>query len=315
MALTPEDIIEKEFLVGLRGYDKDEVRDFLVTVASDYREVIESAGAAPDGRATVATELDGVASEAAVEAPAATLVPGAGTGTTAPEAWALMGQEVAAVLRTAHEQVAELKVKGEADVAEHRRAVEAQADLTKVEAEKYAAELRTNAEAWAEARQTEADTDREEANRTLASSQDEALSLVADAQQRADRMLESTERRARERAEEVLAAARAQLAELQQSQSESHRRLQDARAFVGRAIDTFEATDQLDLDADVEVIGDGAGSGLFSSQSAAEPPSFEPADDTSAMAGEDLDAAITHSDVAGFAEADALTEDELEGER
>ncbi|MCU1454719.1 MAG: DivIVA protein, partial [Acidimicrobiales bacterium] len=33
MALTPDEIAGKEFLVGLRGYDKDEVRAFLTVVA------------------------------------------------------------------------------------------------------------------------------------------------------------------------------------------------------------------------------------------------------------------------------------------
>ena len=33
MSLTPDEIATKEFLVGLRGYDKEEVRSFLRTVA------------------------------------------------------------------------------------------------------------------------------------------------------------------------------------------------------------------------------------------------------------------------------------------
>ena len=51
-----------------------------------------------------------------------------------------MGEEVAAVLRTAHEQVAALKAKGEADIAEQKQAAESQADAVKVEAEQYAAD-------------------------------------------------------------------------------------------------------------------------------------------------------------------------------
>ena len=61
-----------------------------------------------------------------------------------------MGEEVAAVLRTAHEQVAALRIKADEEAAEHRRALEAQADLARVEAEKYSADLRANAEAWAD---------------------------------------------------------------------------------------------------------------------------------------------------------------------
>jgi DivIVA domain-containing protein len=34
---TPEEIDSKEFLITLRGYDKDEVKAFLKAVAADYR--------------------------------------------------------------------------------------------------------------------------------------------------------------------------------------------------------------------------------------------------------------------------------------
>src|SRR3954451_22279721 len=47
MALTPEDIESKKFLVGLRGYDKDEVTAFLHEVADDYRSAIDGAGTGP----------------------------------------------------------------------------------------------------------------------------------------------------------------------------------------------------------------------------------------------------------------------------
>lgn len=39
MAILPEDIETKEFVVALRGYDKDEVHDFLKAVAEELREV------------------------------------------------------------------------------------------------------------------------------------------------------------------------------------------------------------------------------------------------------------------------------------
>lgn len=247
MAMSPEEIAEREFLVGLRGYDKDEVRDFLTDVASDYRSLLESAQASPDGAAgpdAPGTDVATQPAEAEVAAAPteAAAVPGAGTGTTSPQDWARMGEEVAAVLRTAHEQVDALKGRAEEDAAERRRAAEAQADLTKVEAEKYAADLRTNAEAWAESRQGEADADRDEAKRVLANAQDEALSLVADAEKRANRMLAATERKARSRAEEALETARAQLRQLHESQAEAHQRLETARTFVSQAIDTFQTS-------------------------------------------------------------------------
>ena len=48
MALTPEDIESKKFLVGLRGYDKDEVTAFLVEVATDYRSALDGGRAGAD---------------------------------------------------------------------------------------------------------------------------------------------------------------------------------------------------------------------------------------------------------------------------
>ena len=37
--MQPEDIESKEFLVVLRGYDKDQVREFLAQVAAEFRKV------------------------------------------------------------------------------------------------------------------------------------------------------------------------------------------------------------------------------------------------------------------------------------
>lgn len=261
MAMSPEEIAEREFLVGLRGYDKDEVRDFLTVVAEDYRSVLESATAPPDqaGAADVDTAAQPGEPEAAAAPPdVAEAIPGAGTGTTSPQDWSRMGEEVAAVLRTAHEQVGALKARGEEEAEERRRAAEAQADLTKVEAEKYGADLRANAEAWAESRQSEADADREEARRALANAQEEALSLVADAEKRANRMLAATERKARTRAEEALETARAQLRELLESQSEAHHRLEAARTYVSQAIDTFQSAPEDHLSEPAEVVDEPA---------------------------------------------------------
>lgn len=44
--MRPEEIEGKEFLVSLRGYDKDDVRSFLREVAAEYRKLAE--GEAPE---------------------------------------------------------------------------------------------------------------------------------------------------------------------------------------------------------------------------------------------------------------------------
>lgn len=53
MALLPEEIEGKRFLVALRGYDKDQVHAFLALVADEHRALLE--GNAPGG---VALERD-----------------------------------------------------------------------------------------------------------------------------------------------------------------------------------------------------------------------------------------------------------------
>jgi len=41
MALTPLDIQNKSFQTKMRGYEKDEVDDFLDIVVRDYEEVVQ----------------------------------------------------------------------------------------------------------------------------------------------------------------------------------------------------------------------------------------------------------------------------------
>lgn len=48
MALTPLDIHNKEFTRGFRGYDEDEVNDFLDHVIKDYEKVIREKKALED---------------------------------------------------------------------------------------------------------------------------------------------------------------------------------------------------------------------------------------------------------------------------
>jgi DivIVA domain-containing protein len=65
--VEPEDIENKEFMVSLRGYDKDEVREFLTEVAAAFR-TLSSADqpTAPDDAvsAEVATVMRSIVSEA-----------------------------------------------------------------------------------------------------------------------------------------------------------------------------------------------------------------------------------------------------------
>jgi DivIVA domain-containing protein len=172
MSLTPEEIAEKEFLVGLRGYDKDEVRAFLNQVAQAF-------AAASGG-----------------SAPAAAAAPAAASGGTD---WSNVGDEIAAVLRTAHEQAATLRADAERDVAS----------------------LRSQAEADAETKKAAAERKHSEADEKLSTAQTDALNLVAEAQSRVDRMIETSKIKAKEEAETAISDLTRQIDELTRARADA----------------------------------------------------------------------------------------------
>lgn len=60
MALTPEQIATKDFAVGLRGYDQDEVREYLHLVAAQLTDSAKELASAADP----AADISGAAAEA-----------------------------------------------------------------------------------------------------------------------------------------------------------------------------------------------------------------------------------------------------------
>src|SRR5947208_10105201 len=89
---SPEEIESKEFLVVLRGYDKDEVGSFLRAVADDVRSLTEQVAQGADGAAAEP------APPAAAQAPVEQAAP-ASSG----DVFTDLGSEMAAVLRSANE--------------------------------------------------------------------------------------------------------------------------------------------------------------------------------------------------------------------
>lgn len=125
MPFSPEEIESKEFLITLRGYDKDEVQAFLRAVAADYRGVVESAR---------------------TPAPVTTGNP-----------FESLGEEVGTVLKVARESANALRQKAEDEAAATRRRAEeesaalrnaasAAAKRLTEEAERHAIEVRASAE-------------------------------------------------------------------------------------------------------------------------------------------------------------------------
>jgi cell division initiation protein len=122
---SPEEIESKEFLITLRGYDKDEVQAFLRAVAADYRSLADTS------RAPV---------------PVSTSNP-----------FESLGEEVGTVLKVARESANALRQKAEDEAgAARRRAEEESAALRNAasaaakrlteEAERHAIEVRAAAE-------------------------------------------------------------------------------------------------------------------------------------------------------------------------
>lgn len=128
--MTPEEIEATEFFVGMRGYEKSEVRDFLMAVAAEQRALLERVA-----------EL-----EAGAPAPAADPIDE-------------LGRQVTAVVRTAQEagralvaeaeqSAADLRSSAERDVRraeEEAAAARRDAEAQRLEGERLLAEARTEA--------------------------------------------------------------------------------------------------------------------------------------------------------------------------
>jgi DivIVA domain-containing protein len=121
---TPEEIDSKEFLITLRGYDKDEVKAFLKAVAADYRAALSSADSGQDAPTS---------------------------------AYEALGKDIGQVLQVAKQSADQLKRKAEEDATSMRRRAEEEAAnlrdaassaarrLTE-EAERHAVQVRAEAE-------------------------------------------------------------------------------------------------------------------------------------------------------------------------
>jgi DivIVA domain-containing protein len=133
-----------------------------------------------------------------------------------------LGQEVEAVLRTAHEQAARM-----------RGAAKRSADATRNDAALYSLEQKRGA-----------DQDRDEAKRMLVRSQERSASLVRQAEEQAAGIVRTAEALARTRTTQVLAQAQRRLDRLTRDEHQAQSRLRTA---------------QLDLQAVIERVGDPGG--------------------------------------------------------
>lgn len=240
MAMTPEDIASKEFALGLRGYDKDEVRAYLQAVADDLRATVEAAAVQPadgdePGGSTVDAEVvepaktgasadrpasgDAVASDAPETDPDASAAALVGAAASPPD-WSNLGEEIASVLRSAHEQ---------------------------------ANALRSDAELQAAAIRQQAEQERTEAADALAAAQHESLDLVAGAQARIDDRLAKAKESATREAEASVAELTAQIGELTTTRDAVRTELAALRARISDAIGSDDDAAADDAVADEEL--------------------------------------------------------------
>lgn len=170
--MRPEDIRERDFMVGLRGYDKDEVRSFLSEIADAHgaalAEIEQLRSAPPVAAAPVVAPADDR------------------------DEFEHLGASVAAILRVAKESAAEMSADAEARAAEIRAAAETQATQTRESAERYAESMRG-----------QADEVRSQAQGALDNARAQADAIVREANERASRISMEVEARIASRIEEA----------------------------------------------------------------------------------------------------------------
>jgi DivIVA domain-containing protein len=230
MAIAPDEIEAKEFSVAVRGYDKDEVRSYLSSLASTLRE---SGAPDPDTIADreflaavrgydkdeVRAYLRDVAAElrdgAGVVQPAAATAPAEADS----DPFDTLGAEVAAILRSAKEG------------AEARRQA----------AERDAEQIRAAAERDAKRMVDEARSELERAEQIRSDAEQQAKQIRATAEQQGSARIREAEGEVRKLEER----AAARLAELRQRERDLADRLSAAESLIAAMREELTGTDLL----------------------------------------------------------------------
>jgi DivIVA domain-containing protein len=223
MALSPEEIEGREFGLSRRGYDRDEVDDFLLEVADTVRQA-EAAPTAPAGEG-------GPAGDDATH-PLRSRI-GAGRDT---DEYALLGEEVAAVLRTADEGAARRKADAEAEATRIREEAEAEANRMQDEADGYAHRLRTETETETERIRAEAEVEARNARTALEEATEQARMTIQQAKDEAEALAREAEESAGRRRQELLAGAERQADQAASIERDVHGRLVSVRDDLDQAV-------------------------------------------------------------------------------
>jgi DivIVA domain-containing protein len=219
MALSPDEIEGREFALSRRGYNRDEVDEFLVSVADTVREAEAAAQAAPEG-----SDADTDAAEPP-EGGTHPLRSRLQSGPADTDDYGRLGAEVAAVLRTA-------------DEGAQKRRSEAEAEATRIrdEADGYAHRLRTETEAEAERVRAEAEVEARNARTALEEATDQARLTIQRANDEAESLRREAEESAGVRRRELLAEAEHQADRAAGVERDVHGRLLSVRDDLDQAV-------------------------------------------------------------------------------
>lgn len=239
MAITPEEIEQRSFAFVRRGYDTEEVDTFLAEVAATLRDA-----QAESARLNAELAAEPPPPPPPPETPITAVTAGG-------DDFSRLGEEVAAVLRQAHESVARLREQAEAEAQQTRHEAEAESALLREQAQR---EL-------------------DEANNVLNRTQAEADAKRAEIQREADATTEQAVNRARARTREIIEQAKLDARAAIDAQRAVRERLEGTRGDVDRALerlaDDVEARfDDIDLVTPLPGEGEGENGG--------EPPSPPP---------------------------------------
>ncbi len=226
--LGPDDLVGREFAIGLRGYDRDEVDAFLGMAAEAWRSSLSSTppinGLSSSAMAALAGS-QAAGSDAEAEGPTDPFAaPADPFAAPVDDAFAAPAPPPADPEPAA--EVAEAPVATIVDepATEGTRA-EAERDRTTAYAERKAAEL-----------------DRAQARTELAQAQEEALHVVDQAQRRAEAVLAGAHDRAQAEAEAVLEDARSRLTPLLEQERAVRARLDRLRQDLASMADGGTST-------------------------------------------------------------------------
>jgi len=175
--MEPEDIEGREFFMGLRGYDREEVDAFLGQVAAELRH-------AQAEIAALRARIDGG------------------------DPYGQVGVDVTAILRTANETAESIVTSAHEEAAGVRSRAEAAAEQVRGSAEEHAARVRSEANAEADETRRAVEATRQEAARILdearSRAEERASEIVAGAEARVPEIEQAAERAGRERAGRVV---------------------------------------------------------------------------------------------------------------